>query len=346
MEIAIRSGRSLLLILNDILDLTKIEEGKLSINEKEFPLAGCVNLAVDILIPEARRKGIDLILSMADDLPDAVFGDQLRLQQVLTNLIGNAVKFTERGKVEVTVAAGGRTAAGRRVITFTVADTGIGIPPDKQHHLFRPFSQVDDSHSRRFGGTGLGLAICRELVERMGGTITFISKEGAGSRFSFTLPLCEAGCVCGEVPVSASPTADAVRRPAGKARQRLLIAEDDRITRKVFGMMLKQLEFDFDFVTDGRQAVEMWENGGYDLVLLDVQMPVMGGYEATAAIRGLELEHGGHVPIVAMTAHALREDEERCLAAGMDAYLSKPIDFRKCIEVIREQVKNRLKTES
>jgi PAS domain S-box-containing protein len=346
-ETAGRSARSLLQILNDILDMTMIEEGKLSIDEREFPPAACVKLAVEILIPEARRKGIELILSMADDLPEIVVGDKLRLQQILTNLIGNAVKFTEKGKVEVTVAAGDRTAAGRRELTFTVADTGIGIPPDSQGILFRPFSQADASHTRRFGGTGLGLAISREIVERMGGTIGFDSEEGQGSRFSFTLPLCEAGCVCGELPVSVSPVAKTVPHPAGSARPRLLIAEDDAITTKVFGMMLKNLEFDFDFVADGRRVVEMWEKGGYDLIIMDVQMPVLDGFKATAIIRERERESGGHVPILAMTAHALREDEEKCLAAGMDAYVSKPIDFMKCIEVIREMLAkqaDRLKT--
>ncbi len=337
-DTAYTSARSLLQILNDILDLTKIEEGKLSIEEKPFTLAIYVNFAVDIILPEARRKGLELILSKADDLPETVIGDQMRLRQILTNLIGNAVKFTERGKVVVTVTAGERSAAGKREITFTIADTGIGIPADKRNLLFRPFSQIDDSHTRVFGGTGLGLAISRELVERMGGTISCESEEGHGSIFSITIPLCEAGTLCAEALVSGmTPPAASDTPPACReTRPHLLIAEDDETTRKVFGLMLKRHDFDIDFVANGRQAVEMCGKGGYDLIIMDVQMPVMDGFEATATIRVREKEHGGHIPILAMTAHALKEDEDRCLACGMDAYVSKPIDFRKCIGVIRE----------
>ena len=348
-DTAYTSARSLLQILNDILDLTKIEEGKLSIEEKPFTLAIYVNFAVDIILPEARRKGLDLILSKADDLPETVIGDQVRLRQILTNLIGNAVKFTERGKVVVTVTAGDRSATGKREITFTIADTGIGIPIDKQYLLFRPFSQIDDSHTRVFGGTGLGLAISRELVERMGGTISCESEEGHGSSFSFTIPFCEAGTLCAQALVSGMtpPAASDAPPVCRETWPHLLIAEDDEITRKVFGLMLKRHDFDIDFVANGRQAVEMCGKGGYDLIIMDVQMPVMDGFEATATIRGREKEHGGHIPILAMTAHALKEDEDRCLAAGMDAYVSKPIDFKKCLGVIRELLDkeaDRLKT--
>jgi len=337
-ETADRSARSLLRILNDILDLTKVEAGKLSIEEKPFDLAGCVTGVVDILIPEARRKGLDLIRSMADGLPQTVVGDQVRLRQVLTNLIGNAVKFTKQGMVEVKVAPGRDTPDGRREITFTVADTGIGIPDDKRHLLFNNFSQVDNSDTRIYGGTGLGLAISREIVERMGGTISCASEEGAGSNFSFTLPLgkTEPECAAIPEPVEGEPSASAVTPGNGEGRASLLIAEDDEITRKVLGLMLKQFNFELDFVTDGRQAVESWERGGYDLIIMDGQMPVMDGFRATGTIREREREHGGHIPIVAMTAHALKEDHERCLAAGMDAYVSKPIDFNRCIEVIRD----------
>lgn len=335
-ETASRSARSLLQILNDILDLTSIEEGKFSIEEKHFSLAECMKLVMDMLTPEARRKGIELSLAMGGDLPETVVGDQLRLRQILTNLVGNGVKFTEKGVVKVTVSAGEKRADGRREFTFTVADTGIGIPPDKLDLLFRPFSQVDDSSARQFGGTGLGLAICRELVERMGGRIDCKSEEGKGSSFSFTLPLYEEGSVCAALPaaVKSVPVAgNGDCLPGG--RPRLLIAEDDEVTRKVFGIMLKNTEFEFDFAGDGKHAVEMLERGLYDLVIMDVQMPVMDGFEAAGVIRRMERKRGGHVPILAMTAHALREDEERCLAAGMDAYVSKPIDFRKCLEVIR-----------
>jgi len=183
------SAGSLVRILNDILEMTRIEAGMLSVEEKPFPLRECAAGVVDIFIAEARRKGLDLVLSMADDVPKTVVGDELRLRQILSNLIGNALKFTERGKVELTVDALSTIPSGKRELTFTVADTGIGIPDDKKPLIFRPFSQVDESHSRRYGGTGLGLVISKEIVERMGGTIVFDCKEGMGCSFTVTVPL-------------------------------------------------------------------------------------------------------------------------------------------------------------
>jgi signal transduction histidine kinase len=332
-ETACTSGRSLMRILNDILDLTRIEAGLLAMEDKPFALRECVDGATNIFIPEARRKGLDLTFAAEDDLPQTVVGDQVRLRQVLTNLIGNAVKFTERGKVEVRITTGERTAAGKREFTVSVIDTGIGIPADKKDLLFNSFSQVDDSDTRSYGGVGLGLAISRELVERMGGTIAFESLEGRGSTFSCTVPLGEAEETGG---ASCPSTAGAALRAEAERRPRLLVAEDDAVTRKVLGLMLQRSNFETDFATDGRQAVEMWEHGGYDLVLMDVQMPRIDGFAATRTIRDRERELGCHTPIVALTAHALKEDEQRCLDAGMDAHLSKPIDFRKCVEMIRD----------
>jgi PAS domain S-box-containing protein len=335
------SANSLLRILNDILDLTKVESGKLVIKEEPFALKEWLANTADTFIPEARRKGIELLVSTADDLPQAVAGDQIRLRQVLTNLVGNAVKFTEKGQVEVRVAAGVTTPNGRRKFTFTVSDTGIGIPGNKQHVLFKSFSQVDDSHTRNYGGTGLGLAISREIVELMGGTISFESKEGAGSVFSFTVPLEEAGEGCEPVtiPVEAPPAACNI--PTDEEEQNrpsLLIAEDDPTNRTILGQVLKLQKFDVDFAENGQMAVEMWESGSYDLIVMDVQMPVMDGFEATRTIREKERTSGGHVNIVALTAHAFREDEQRCLDQGMDAYLSKPIDLAKCVKLVRELI--------
>jgi signal transduction histidine kinase len=188
-----KSAESLVRILNDILEMTKIEAGMLSLEDEPFVLRECVESVMNIYDAEARHKGLNLILSMADDLPERVVGDRLRLRQVLTNLVGNAIKFTERGKVEVTVAPGTITASGKREFTFTVTDTGIGIPEDKKHLVFRFFSQVDESHTRKYGGTGLGLAISKEIVERMGGTMSFDCEEGVGCAFTFTVPLGESG---------------------------------------------------------------------------------------------------------------------------------------------------------
>jgi signal transduction histidine kinase/DNA-binding response OmpR family regulator len=193
LETARRSGESLVHILNDILEMTKIEEGMLSLEEEPFVLRECVRGATGIFDSEARRKGLDLVLSLPDDLPERVVGDRLRLRQVLTNLVGNAVKFTERGEVEVRVAKRNITASGKREFAFSVKDTGIGIPEDKKHLVFRPFTQVDESHTRRYGGTGLGLAISKEIIERMGGVLTFECEEGVGCDFTFTVPMGETG---------------------------------------------------------------------------------------------------------------------------------------------------------
>ncbi|HEX2768653.1 MAG TPA: CheR family methyltransferase, partial [Geobacteraceae bacterium] len=342
-ETAHKSARTLLLILNDILDLAKVEAGKLSIETKPFVLRDCVAGAIDILLPEARHKGLELNCTMTDDLPNTVVGDQVRLLQVLTNLCGNAVKFTEKGKVEVKVTRCGETPKGKWEITFTVADTGIGIPDDKKELIFDSFNQADISHARRYGGTGLGLAISRELVERMGGTISCVSIEGRGSTFSITIPLEEALTVSETVSIpSALPPAASAPVTSSKMRKaRLLLAEDDPITRQVIGLMLKHTNFDHEIAENGLRAVEMWEKGNYDLILMDVQMPGQDGFAATVDIRERERERGGHTLIVAMTAHAFPEDEKRCLAAGMDAYIPKPIDMQKCIAMIEELIGKR-----
>jgi len=339
-ETAHTSARSLVRILNDILDMTKIEMGKLSIEERPFSLRKCLENTISLLLPAAKSKGLEFDFTVADDVPETLVGDQTRLNQVLTNLTGNAVKFTEKGKVEIRVAAGGSRPDGKFAVNFIVTDSGIGIPTDKREHIFQSFTQVDESHTREYGGAGLGLAISREIVERMGGTITFTSKEGKGSAFSFTIPFAKAeterdeGFASGETATAEDfPRAEVMTNP------RLLVAEDDPVTRKVLGIMLQATKYEIDFAENGQKVVDMWGNGRYDLVLMDVQMPLLNGFEATAAIREKERARGCHIPIVAMTAHALKEDEERCLAAGMDAYISKPIDLRACLQVIEETLR-------
>jgi PAS domain S-box-containing protein len=340
-EIAETSARSLVRILNDILDMTKIEMGKFSIEERPFSPRKFLENMINIFLPVAKSKGLDLNFTMADDVPETLIGDQTRLSQILTNLTGNAIKFTENGNVEIRVAASVSRPGGRLEVHFTVTDTGIGIPDNKKDILFRVFSQVDESHSRSYGGAGLGLAICKEIVERMGGTISFTSEEGKGSAFYFTIPFGvaesgqrDSGLTSGEtVKPENALRAEVITKP------RLLVAEDDSVTRKVLGTMLQMAKYETDFAENGQKVVEMWENGKYDLILMDVQMPLMNGFEATAAIREEERNKGGHTPIVAMTAHALKEDEERCLAAGMDGYISKPIDLKECLQRIGETLK-------
>jgi len=340
-ETAHTSARSLVRILNDILDLTKIEIGKLSIEEKPFPLRKCLEESINILLPAALSKGLDLNLVVADNVPRTMIGDQTRLNQVLTNLVGNAIKFTERGNVDLRVIAGDSTPDGKRKLIFTISDTGIGIPDDKKHFLFRPFSQVDESHSRNYGGTGLGLAISKEIVDRMGGTITFMSEEGKGSAFSCSIPLGEIGTARNTAFIPENTAVPGAAPGAEVSRARLLIAEDDRVTRQLLGLILERANYDVDFAENGEQVVDMWENGEYGLILMDVQMPRMDGFDATSAIREKERTRGGHTPIVAMTAHAFKEDEERCIVAGMDTFIAKPIDRKKSLQLIREILKQK-----
>ena len=336
LETALRSAQSLLQILNDILDMSRIEAGKLTIEERPFSLTGCLAEAVDIISPEVRRKGLDFAISVAEEIPKTIVGDHARLRQILLNLIGNAVKFTKSGKVEVRATAGRMSSNGKREFTIAVTDTGIGIPDDKKALLFQSFSQADASHSRCYGGTGLGLAICMELVELMGGTISFESNNGVGSTFSFTIPLGEAGPEFVAPAVPNAPEPEKVPVPQGERIPHLLLAEDDPTIRQILGVMLTKSNFRLDCAEDGQKAVEMWETGEYELVLMDVQMPRLDGFEATRAIREKERKRGDHTSIVAMTAHAGKEDEKKCLAAGMDAFISKPIDFALALRMIRE----------
>ncbi|HXE98044.1 MAG TPA: PAS domain S-box protein [Dongiaceae bacterium] len=334
------SARSLVRILNDILDLTKIETGNFFIEVKPFSIRKCLENTFNLFLTVAMSKGLDFNFTVADDVPETLVGDQTRLNQVLTNLVGNAVKFTDKGKVEIHVAVDGLVHGDKRDVTFTISDTGIGVPVDKQGLLFRVFSQVDESHSRSYGGAGLGLAISKEIVERMGGRISFMSKEGKGSAFSCVIPFGVAESERDVISASGNTTtAGDPLRAEETTKPRLLVAEDDQTITKVLGAMLRMAEYEVDFAENGQEVVEMWENGKYGLILMDVQMPLMNGFEATAAIREKEQTRGGHIPIVAMTAHALKKDEERCLDAGMDSYVSKPIDFKKTLQVIGDIIK-------
>jgi signal transduction histidine kinase/PAS domain-containing protein/ActR/RegA family two-component response regulator len=333
------SARSLLRILNDILDMSKFEAGKLTLEEQPFSPQLCFSEVVNNVTPEILRKGLDFVISVDKDMPKIMVGDELRLKQVLINLIGNAIKFTDKGKVEVRVTAGEVTSDGKREFTFAVSDTGIGVPSDKKEALFQTFSQVDASHSRLYGGTGLGLSISKGIVELMGGTISLVSEVGVGSTFTFTIPLKETDLEHDDLSADDSFLPEEVTTSQEVERPRVLVAEDDSTIREILGDLLKMANYDVDIAEDGLKAVEMWEKGGYDIVLLDVQMPRLDGFGASRAIREKELEKGGHTPIVAMTAHSHKKDEANCLAAGMDAYISKPIDFKESLRVIGDIIK-------
>jgi signal transduction histidine kinase/HPt (histidine-containing phosphotransfer) domain-containing protein len=321
------SGEAQLTVINDILDFSKIEAGKLTVESYPFDLRVAVEETVGLLVAGARKKGIQLGVSLAPDVPPYVIGDAGRIGQIVTNLVGNAVKFTEEGHVLVTVAGEERDEATARV-RITVEDTGIGIPEEELSHIFDKFTQVDGSSTRRFEGTGLGLAISKQLVGLMGGHIGVASRPGEGSTFWFTLdlpvappPLTETRTIV-ESPSPLQPAA-----PAAKTKPtaiRVLVAEDNIMNQQVAARTLERLGCCVDVAATGRDAVDMVRQFPYDLIFMDCLMPAMDGFEATGEIRKLEAGRR-HVPIIAMTALAMKGDSQRCLAAGMDDYLSKPV---------------------
>jgi PAS domain S-box-containing protein len=321
-ECAQRSAYALLAILNDILDVSKIEAGCLEIHPATFSLRGLVDEILQLVRPMAREKGLQLVSGVSAETPDALVADSLRLRQVLTNLLGNAVKFTERGRVELLVDS--RPVSGDRLqVHAVVADTGIGISPEHQRIIFEAFRQADNSTTRQYGGTGLGLTISARLVALMGGTIGVESDIGRGSRFDVSFP-------CGVAPQdSIAAPSRPVSIPAGPPpkRLRILLAEDNPVNQRLAQRLLEKRGHEVAIVGDGRQAVEAARSAPpFDLILMDVQMPAMDGLEATRAIRQIEDPQRNSVPIVAMTAFAMKGDRDRCLAAGMNAHLAKPID--------------------
>jgi PAS domain S-box-containing protein len=318
------SAGSLLRLIDDVLDFSKIEAGRLSLERVPFDLHATLREIVELLRfrASARRTELDLILNPG--VPEWVWGDPGRLRQVLTNLVGNAVKFTEGGRVEVEVE---RLADGR--LRFRVSDTGIGIPQEVRGRLFTLFSQADSSTSRRFGGTGLGLAISQRIVEQMSGEIGYESTPDVGSVFWFILP-CEPTTPPASTP--ALPAGEATTRPDGR-QYRILVAEDNAINQLVITHELAVLGYDVVAVNNGLEALEALEANAFDLVLMDCQMPELDGYEASRRIRASPGEVS-RIPIVALTAHALREDLERCLDAGMNDTITKP--FRE--DILRQKL--------
>jgi len=312
------SSQSLLAVINDLLDLTRIEAGSYTLEQADFQPAQLTHEVLQIHQPVAQRKGIELHCLLAADLPEIMRGVPQRLKQILQNLIGNAVKFTDQGKVVLQVAPVVEPGQPLQVC-FSISDTGIGMDPETIKRIFDPFTQGDESISRRYGGTGLGLTICRRLTDMMKGTITVASTPGVGSCFKVTLPMKTPLCV---VTSSAAKST----MPSVVTSLRLLLAEDQPVGRLYATRILEQLGHRVRTVEDGRQAVEAWEQERFDLILMDVQMPEMDGIAATAAIRMHEQEHGFHTPIIALTAHALNEDRSRLLDQGFDGYVPKPID--------------------
>jgi two-component system, sensor histidine kinase len=325
-DVVQKSGQSLLGLINDILDFSKIEAGRLDIESVDFDLRAIVNDVVDAARFAGAEKGLAFELYLDENLPQRVTGDPLRLRQVLTNLVSNAIKFTDRGHVAVSATLKSAPTEGRIVVGFDVEDTGIGMNEETLAKLFKPFTQADMSTTRQYGGTGLGLVISRQLADLMGGSISISSVVGAGSRAQFLLPLASASA-SGASEHAASPVLPRLGRD-----DRILLAEDNLVNREIALSFLETLGYppeSVDTAANGREAVEKVKAGGYGLVLMDCLMPDMDGYEATAEIRALEsvgaLCRGAtRLPIIALTANAMAGDRERCIAVGMSDYLSKP----------------------
>jgi CheY-like chemotaxis protein len=343
-----RSADALLTIINDILDFSKIEAGKLDLDPVDFRVRDTVDDAMKTLSVRINKETLQLACHVSPEVPEILIGDPGRLRQILINLMGNAIKFTSRGEVVVRVAVSERQEANLQ-LHFSVADTGIGISPEKQQTIFEAFSQADGSTTRRYGGTGLGLTICSKLVGMMGGRIWVESEPGWGSTFHFTarlgMPL-TGPAIRPLKPVSTrqdqrlQSISDA-SRPDDRASYRILLAEDNPINWKLAVRLLEKEGHCVVVANNGLEAVAAFEREAFDLILMDVQMPEMNGYEATAAIRERESAIGGHIPIIAMTANAMIGDRERCLEAGMDRYISKPVKTRELFDAIEELTSSR-----
>jgi PAS domain S-box-containing protein len=331
-EIVRKSGENLLILINDILDFSKIEAGRLELELLDFNLQTMIKETVELLSRKATDSGLKMICRSDPLIPNRLRGDPGRIRQVITNLVGNAIKFTHSGAVVISEKLIS-DQEGSVEIRFEIRDTGIGIAEDRRVAIFNPFTQADGSTTRKYGGSGLGLAICKQLVELMGGEIGVESEQDQGSTFWFTVRLEKQAAPACEVSQPAHiPAADQEQAPrlaileSARRGARILLAEDNIINQKVAQVMLKQLGYETDLVANGQEAVQVLKLINYDLVFMDCQMPVLDGYEATRVIRDPASNVLNHaVPIVAMTANAMPGDREKCLAAGMDDYTSKPV---------------------
>ena len=344
------SSHSLLQVINDILDFSKIEAGKIEIIETEFDLRDIVEKTVETFTFQTHQKGLKLVCYVDPEIQINLVGDSGRLRQILVNLIGNAIKFTERGEVFVQAEKVKKTDDNIE-IKFSVRDTGIGIAPEKMDRLFKSFSQVDGSFARRYGGTGLGLAISKQLAEILGGSIWIESKEGEGSSFYFT-----AKFKVKNVEMKYQENNETLATPTeieeiftGKLEDtflnkrrnqiKILLVEDNFINQQLAMSLLQDEGWKVEAVSSGKEALEAIKTDTFGLIMMDVQMPDMDGLETTAAIRKREKKSGTHIPIVAMTAHAMKGDREKCLEAGMDDYVSKPIIAAKLLATIEQVLK-------
>ncbi len=312
------SADNLLSLINDILDLSKIESGKLEPEYADFSLSKAISDIITTQLSRINQKQLQVKTSLSPAVPDLVLGDQLRFKQILLNLLGNAIKFTDHGSISISTNLIEQHDQ-HLVVRLTVSDTGVGITPEAMDRIFAPFTQADSSTTRKYGGSGLGLAICRKLADLLGGRIWCESQAGAGSSFHLELPF-----VAQRSPHAA--VAGSVDEPLPEGPpMTILVAEDNPMNANFIAKLLEKLGHQVSLVENGRQALEQWRAGSFDCILMDVQMPEMGGDEAVSLIRQEEALRGSRTPIIALTAHALRGDRERLLACGFDNYLAKPV---------------------
>ncbi|MFS0724637.1 PAS domain S-box protein [Paenibacillus sp. 1P07SE] len=325
-EIIRKSGESLLAIINDILDISKIEAGKSELQETTFDLRNCVKDSLFLVSSRAEEKELDLSYTISHDVPDYIYGDPDRLKQVLLNLLGNAVKFTSNGQISVEIRKGKEA----QELEFTVKDTGMGVPPDRLEDIFEPFSQIDSFMTRRYDGTGLGLAISRRIVGLMGGRIYAESDGKHGSAFHFTIALNEK---------TAADLDETQCGPESMKAANILVAEDNAINTLVLKKMLERMGHHVSVAVNGEAAIHQALHNNYDIIFMDILMPSVNGIEASRVIRG-SLPPDRTPRIIAVTANALKGDRERCLEAGMDDYISKPVKLEVLTRVLRGQLQN------
>ena len=326
------NGKRLLEIINDVLDLSKIEARELRLNRDAFNIDNLRENLINLFTTQAEEKGLQFAIEIASDVPKNLIGDNFRLQQVLSNLISNAIKFTDTGFVLVNINCDLEPAQSKVKLHFLVRDSGIGIDPNLQENLFKPFTQADGSTTRKYGGTGLGLTICRRIVDLMGGKIGVETQPESGSTFWFTVSfsLVEDDSIL--QPNSESTTQ--IRESKSAKNIKILIVEDYADNRDIVVFMLEELGYQAQAVGDGQQALDQLAESHYDIILMDCQMPVMDGYQATRELRQREGEQR-HTIIIGLTANAMYDDREKCLAAGMDDYLSKPVMMEDLERVLR-----------
>ncbi|HEY8910025.1 MAG TPA: ATP-binding protein [Desulfosporosinus sp.] len=340
MRISMTSSDALLGVINDILDYSKIEAGKLDMEKTAFSLKIVIKDSMSLFNLSATRKGLIMDSFTNADVPDRLLGDSFRLRQVLSNLIGNAIKFTKKGRIDVEIQSIEDLRDKAKVkLKFVVKDTGIGISQNQNDLLFKSFSQMDSSTTRKYGGTGLGLSICKGIVEKMKGKIWAESKEGEGSSFYFT-------CVLERSEEEDNPNITKVRNIEDSEKEdglKLLIVEDDAISRMVIERIARKKGWQVILAENGQEAIDAYREQRFNAVLMDVQMPILDGYETTEVIRQIESQKGIHTPIIAMTANALKGDNEKCLESGMDDYLTKPINTDEFYATVEKWTKSKRK---